>query len=540
MDATFLTPDTPLPDDVATLQAMVRELFTELAKSRAENAELKAELAKLRAENTALQTKLDAALKHRFGCRSEKRPPPPKPATDKPARRRDEHGRSAIPEHLQRRDVVHDLTEAEKLCGCCGRVRVCIGSQTAEQLDLEPARFFVLRTIRMSYACRHCDPVTVPVEERLQTAGPEQVGPIPKGLCGAGLLAHAITAKFADHTPLHRLAGQLSRSGVDIAASTLGGWMAQAADLLSPLSQLMHQRLLLSRVIHGDDTGVKLRVPGAPKTQRAHFWVGIGEPDYPYVVFDFTADHKGEGPRLFLGEYKGYLQADALSQYEQLYGPEKVRHVCCWAHARRKFVAAADSGDERAKTALELIGKLYEIERKLPPLLLPSDDPVAKAARQQREEQRCLIRQSEADPVLAELKAWLDSQRSKALPKSALGQAIGYALNNWEALHRYRDKGYLAIDNNLSERTLRAIALGRNNWGVIGSKTGGQTAAVLYTIVGTCKHLGIDPFVYLREALPGLFALGEKPTAEQLMRWLPDRWLLARTRDAPATSAAAG
>ena len=126
------------------------------------------------------------------------------------------------------------------------------------------------------------------------------------------------------------------------------------------------------------------------------------------------------------------------------------------------------------------------------------------------------------------------------MPKSPLGQAIGYALNNWEALERYLEQGYLAIDNNLSERTLRAIALGRNNWGVIGSETGGRTAAVLYTMVGTCKHLGIDPFAYLREALPGLFALGEKPTAEQLAEWLPDRWLLRRTREAPPASAGTG
>jgi transposase len=145
----------------------------------------------------------------------------------------------------------------------------------------------------------HNKTAKVPAEQRFQTAGPEQVGPIAKGLCDPGLLAHAITAKFADHTPLHRLAGQLCRSGVEIAASTLGGWMAQAANLLSPLTQLMHQRLLLSRVIHGEDTGVNLRVPGAPKTPRAHFWVGIGDADYPYVVFDFTADHTAEGPCLF-------------------------------------------------------------------------------------------------------------------------------------------------------------------------------------------------------------------------------------------------
>ena len=137
------------------------------------------------------------------------------------------------------------------------------------------------------------------------------------------------------------------------------------------------------------------------------------------------------------------------------------------------------------------------------------------------------------------MKKWLDEERPRALPKSALGQALGYALNNWAALARYLEQGYLAIDNNLSERTLRAIALGRNNWGVIGSEAGGQTAAVLYSVVGTCKHLGIDPFVYLRETLPGLFGLGEKPTAEQLLDWLPDRWLLQRARDAPVAGAEA-
>ena len=125
-------------------------------------------------------------------------------------------------------------------------------------------------------------------------------------------------------------------------------------------------------------------------------------------------------------------------------------------------------------------------------------------------------------------------------PKSPLGTAIGYASNNWAALRRYVEQGYLAIDNNLAERTLRAIALGRNNWGVIGSEVGGQTAAVLYSVVGTCKHLGIDPFAYLRETLPGLFALGEKPTIERLRDWLPDRWLLNRTRNTSIAPAVAG
>jgi len=215
-----------------------------------------------------------------------------------------------------------------------------------------------------------------------------------------------------------------------------------------------------------------------------------------------------------------------------------VLHACCWAHARRKFVAAVEAGDERGNAALDWIRQLYAIERGLPPPLPPSDDPQAVRQRSQREEVRRALRQQRAEPVLAALKHWLDEQRSQALPKSPLGQAVGYALNHWEALQRYLEQGYLSIDNNLSERALRAIALGRNAWGVIGSEAGGQTAAALYSVVGTCKHLGIDPFVWLREALPALFALGEKPTAEQLMEWLPDRWLLERAQRAPPAHAA--
>jgi transposase len=522
MDAANSSVDQPLPTDVATLQAMVRQLLERVRELEAQNAQL--------------QAKLDAALKHRFGRKSERRPPPSLTQAQPPPKR-DEHGRSPLPAHLERREVVHDLSDSEKLCPCCGRTRVCIGEQTAEQLDMDPPRFFVRVTKKKSYACRHCDPQEVPPEERITTAGPSQVGPIAKGLCGPGLLAHTITAKFADHIPVHRLAGQLSRSGVTIARSTLGDWLRQAADLLGPLVKLMHTRLLQSRVIHGDDTGVKLRVEDQDRTHKSHLWVAIGDGDYPYVVFDFTRGYSSEGPQAFFAGYSGYLQADALAQYEGLYRSGRVKHVCCWAHARRKFVAAAEAGDERAKVALELIGKLYAIERELPALLAPSDDAKLIEQRQLREEQRRALRLRESEIVLADLQSWRDAMQNEALPKSALGVAIGYLSNNWESLLRYRDAGYLGIDNNLSERTLRAVAVGRNNWGVLGSEVGGQTSAVLYSVVGTCKHLAIDPFAYLRESLPGLFALGEKPSAEHLQQWLPDRWLLTRTRDRPIQEA---
>jgi transposase len=518
-------PDAPLPDDVPSLQAMVRQLLAECARLRAENAELRG--------------KLDAALKHRFGKRSERRPHRREPEEEGAANRRDEHGRSTLPEGLPRREVVLDLTEAEKACPCCGVPRECIGEQTAEQLDLEPAKFFVLRTIKKTYACKRCDPDTVPPDQRIRTAGPAQVGPIPKGLCGPGLLAHAVTAKYADHVPLHRLAGQLARSGLEIARSTLGGWMARAAELLAPLVALMHARLLLSRVIHGDDTGLKLRVKGADKARKAYLWACIGDADYPHVVFDFTADHTAAGPERFLKGYRGYFQADALAQYEGLYAGG-VPHCCCWAHARRKFVAASEGGDKKAEEALTLIREPYAVERALPPLLPPSDEPGHDRRRREREEQRRETREAKARPVLEKLGKWLEKEAAATLPKTPLGQALTYARNNWAALNRYVEQGFLAIDNNLSERTPRAIALGRNNWGVVGSEAGGRTAAVLYSVVGTCEHSNIDPFAYLRDALPGLFALGDEPAAEQLAEWLPDRWLLRRARESPPGETAAG
>jgi transposase len=508
MDINDLTPDGPLPDDVASLQALLRLVLTELVRLREENA-------RLRQENAQLKAQLEAANKHRFGRRKETLAREPGQKSGKPGKARP-HGRK--PDDLPRREVVHDLDDAQKLCPCCGVARLCIGQQATEQLEIEPAKYFVLRTIKKTYACRHCEPDRVPAEQRITTAGPPEVGPLARSLCGPTLLAHVVTAKFADHCPLHRLSLQLARSGVTIPDSTLGGWVAGAAVLLTPLVELMRARLLRSRAIFGDDTTVKLRQPGQSKTARSHLWGYLGDADYPYVVFDFTADYTAEGPREFLKGYKGYLHADGLAQYECLYRGGDVLHVCCWAHARRKFVSAAEGGEVRAKEALERIGRLYAVESSLPVLLGPSSDPEARRA---REAERQSIRASKSKPILEEFWEWLGKQ--SALPKSSLGQAQGYALNHRESLDRYVERGYLSADNNLSERTLRAIALGRNNWGVFGSESGGRRAATLYSVVCSCKQVGVDPFGYLRVALPGLFSLGEKPIESVLSEWLPDR-----------------
>jgi len=501
MDAAPATAEGLLPEDVPTLQQWVRQLLNEVQT--------------LRQQNEQLRHRLDQALRLHFGQRSERsraRPArvPREQADERAATSRSGHGRQPLPAHLPRERIVYDLAEGDKPCPCCGRLRVCIGEQVSEQLDYRPASYFVVEHVRKTYACRSCDG---PSGRRFGTAGPAVVGPIPKGLPGPGLLAHLVTCKYADHLPLHRLEGIVARSGVSLSRSTLCDWMASAAALLGPLVAVMRQQLLLSRVIHTDDTPVPFLERGRHKARDGHLWVYIGDRDRPYVVFDFTAHYRRDGPEQFLKGYAGYLQADALAQYEGLFTTGEVVHVACNAHARRRFVEAQASAPEEAEEALSYIRRLYKVERELADRFAADDD----GGRQQ-------YRATQTVTVREEFHAWLLGQQARALPKSPLGEAVGYAMSNWEALMRYTEQGYLAIDNNVSERTLRQVVLGRGNWQFCGSAEGGRTAAVLYSLVGTCKHLGLDPFAYLRETLPALSVLGESPGEEALARWLPDAW----------------
>jgi transposase len=328
VEALLTNPDLPLPDDVPALQHLVRELL--------------AEVRRLRQENERLRHRLDQALRLHFGRRSERsrlrRARVPRDCEESgEATSRPGHGRQPLPAHLPRERVEYDLAEADRPCPCCGGPRVCIGEQVSEQLDYRPASYFVVQHARKTYACRSCDG---PSERRFATAGPAVVGPIPKGLAGPGLLAHLVTCKYADHLPLHRLEGIVARSGVTLSRSTLCDWMARAAGLLSPLVALMRARVLQSRVIHSDDTPVPFREEGKDKTSAGHLWVYLGDRDHPHVVFDFTTHYRRDGPEQILEGYAGYLQADALAQYEGLFATGAVVHVACNAHARRRFVEA--------------------------------------------------------------------------------------------------------------------------------------------------------------------------------------------------------
>ena len=251
-------------------------------------------------------------------------------------KKRHQHGRNPLPEHLPRIEIEHDLPEIEKPCPHCGELRCRIGQEISEQLEYLPASFKVLRHIRPKYACRACDAAG---ESPHIVTAPKPTQPIEKGLAGPGLIAYVAVSKWGDHLPLYRLENIFARQQVHIARSTMCAWLAAGAKLLEPLLQRMIQRVKESRVIHTDDTRVPIQSPGEKKCRSGRLWTYIGDSEHPYIVFDYTPDRSRAGPAQWLGDYRGYLQADAYGAYDGIYAPGHVQEVACWAHARRKFVS---------------------------------------------------------------------------------------------------------------------------------------------------------------------------------------------------------
>jgi transposase len=274
-------------------------------------------------------------------------------------------------------------------------------------------------------------------------------------------------------------------------------------------------RVLQSQALHTDDTPVKLQDTKTHLLSTARLWSYLGDAGHPYNVFDFTLTRKRDGPQVFLANYRGYLQADAFSGYDCLYLPDprttqaRILEVACNAHARRKFYEARTSDALNAHQALAYYRQLYELEQQ---------------AKDFSDLQRLQMRQELSLPILEKFRAWIDKAYEEVLPKSPLAEALGYARNNWDALKRYTEAGFLAIDNNVAEREMKRIAIGRKNWLFIGSPRGGRTAAVLMSFTSTCKRLGVEPWSYLQDVLSRL------PTTpgEQLSELAPDNWQAAR------------
>jgi len=411
-------------------------------------------------------------------------------------------GRKALPRHLKRERIEHDLPETEKHCPDCDQDLRRIGEEISERYEYIPAQMQVIEDACFTYACA-CTVKTASKPAR----------PIDKSTAGASLLAQIIVSKWADHLPIHRQTKMFARHGVELSDQTLCGWMAQCADLLAPLYGRLKRHVLSSKVIGTDDTPVKVLDRKLAQARKGRIWPYVGDREHVAVVYDYTATRERAGPEEFLKDYRGYLQADAYVAYDSFFlKPERgMVEVGCWAHARRHVHQALDTDPSRMRAVLLLIAELYRIE---------------KLARQRGlgGEDLRLVREQGARPVLEKLDAYLREIREQLLPKSEAGQAVNYVLKNWTALTRYLENPDLSIDNNHTERSLRGWAVGRNNWTFFGSDRGGRTAAVLRSFVASCELVKIDPFAWFQDVLARIAA----HPISKLGELLPHRWAQAR------------
>jgi len=500
-----------LPEDLTLCHELIHQLHDTVLQSQRRMEKLEHQLARLlrarygprseRMDESQLMLFAKELLETEPGNASEVQGDEDVVSPRKTGRHR---GRKPLPKNLPRKKLVHELPADQLACPCCRQPRTKISEEISEQLEYEPGSLYVIEHVRPTYACKDCEAYLITADKPLQ--------PIDKGLPGPGLLAHVITSKYCDHLPLYRMERILGRHGVDISRSTMCGWMAACGDLLNPLYRLMVEDVLASKVVHTDDTVVPVQDENRNKTRQGRAWVYVGDHNHPHTVFDFTPNRSRDGPLTFLESFTGYLQADAYSGYDALYTTGRVVEVACWAHTRRKFHESRETDPQRAHAAIAMIRLLYKVEEE---------------ARDLPSEERKVLRQERSKPRLEQIKEWLEKERIAVLPKSPIGQAIGYALNNWTALARYVDDGNLHIDNNPAENAIRPIVLGRKNWLFAGSDKGGRTAAVLSSFVASCRRQGIDPFAYLRDVLTNFAAC----PINEIDQFLPDRWHASRAAE---------
>jgi transposase len=414
--------------------------------------------------------------------------------------------RGALPARLPRVERHHEPENTACSCGCQMQR---IGEDVSEKLDYTPGVFTVQRHVRGKWSCAKC---------RTLVQAPVPAAVIDKGIPTAGLLAQVIVAKHADHLPLYRQEAIFGRAGLAIPRSTLGAWVGQCGARLQPVVDAMKAQLLQCQVLHADETPVAMLAPGKGKTHRAYLWAyaaAVSE-GVKLVVYDFTEGRSGENARAFLGHdpdrrerdqvaWTGNLVCDDFKGYKALF-ELGVTEVGCMAHARRKFFELHVANKSTlAETALDLIGKLYDVER----------DIQGKDAAHRLQQRR-----TRAGPVAKALHDWLLAQRAKVTTGTATAKAIDYSLNRWDALTRYLADPRLPIDNNHDEQQIRPWATGRKNWLFAGTLAAGQRAAVITSLIQSAKLNGHDPYVYLKDVLERL------PTqrASEINSLLPHRW----------------
>ncbi|QTH14307.1 IS66 family transposase [Pseudomonas corrugata] len=414
--------------------------------------------------------------------------PAPAPEKQKPKRR-------ALPTEFPRTLIHHEPDTTHCPCGCALKR---IGEDVSEKLDYTPGVFTVERHIRGKWVCDGC-------ETLIQAPVPAQV--IDKGIPTAGLLAHVMIAKFADHLPLYRQESIFGRAGLTISRSTLAQWVGACGVQLQPLVDALREVVLAQRVVHADETPVQMLAPGEKKTHRAYVWAYSSTPfsALKAVVYDFSPSRAGEHARNFLGAWNGKLVCDDFAGYKASF-ELGITEIGCMAHARRKFFDLhVANKSQLAEQALHSIGGLYEVERH---------------AKEMSDEDRWLLRQGTAVPIAEKLHEWMLTQRELVPEGSATAKALDYSLKRWVALTRYLEDGAVPIDNNQIENLIRPWALGRSNWLFAGSLRSGKRAAAIMSLIQSARINGHDPYAYLKDVLTRL------PTqrASEIGQLLPHNW----------------
>ena len=397
-------------------------------------------------------------------------------------RKRPNHkGRAKLPEHLPVIEKhIHPEGDLSEM--------VCIGKEITEELECEPAKFYINRYIRYKYAAKNGDGVKI-------GELPERV--IDKGIPGAGLLAMILTNKYVDHLPLYRQKQIFARENIQIASSTIEGWTKEALIKLQPLYDQLVFDTKAKGYLQVDETPIK--VLDSDKKGAAHqgyYWVYHAPLDGT-VLFDYSPTRGSSAPLAILGTFKGYLQTDGYAVYEKYGKKKEITHLACWAHARREFEKALDNDRPRAERALLMIQELYKVERRVKEEQL-SADRIKE------------LRLEESLPVINEMGKWIFEEIKNTLPKSQIGKAMAYAYARWDALSAYLYDGNLQIDNNLVENAIRPIALGRKNYLFAGSHEAAQRSAMIYSLFAICKKHHVNPYQWLKYTLENIMSINHK------------------------------
>jgi len=454
-----------LPDDSASLQAVIRSLLLERdgEKRRAEVEARRAD--DLQVENLRLQLELDRYKKWYYGPRAdrlqsdndlaqmlltfaEELDRKPVHADDLPRDAKPEEELRRVKRRKGRRNLanfenlpvtthVHELSADERACPCCGVERKEIGADESWQVEYLPGHFERIHHVRKKYACPECE--SHGDNPRMETAAKPDAA-IDKGMAGPGLLAYIVTSKFSDYLPLYRLEDIFQRQGFEISRATQSVWCGDVADLAEPLYELMAARVRASHVVATDDTILPMLRKG--KCANARMWVYVGDDAHPYNVFDFTLNRGRDGPKYFLKDYRQVLLADGYGGYNGVVAGNEIVRAGCWAHARRKIIEAEKVAPEIAREAIDLVRALYAVE---------------KQAKDASIEARLELRQQQSAPVLAQLRKKLLVWKEQLLPKHPMAEAIHYALGQWTELNVFCADGAVAIDNNVSNAA-RGIA----------------------------------------------------------------------------------